>query len=420
MADEHIPMPGHPPSSAGRRPPRRKKPAAGRPPSKRTGPRPKAPGAVRPVKPGVSAPAGQGEARKRPAKPGTAPRPVRKKAVRAKKPPEGVRPKKRRRRRKGRMTLYYILFGIVGAIVFSVLSYTVFFRVYQITVSGEIQRYSKEEITKCSGLEMGRSLFGIDQREISAKVSTVMPYVESIQVKLHFPTEVELIVKEAQPVSAVQVGTGYIYISDQGKVLESGLSEYLPSVPLLVGLTPSSSEVGTYPFSQFTEQMQILRELNMAIQSSELRNVTVISLADRLNLRLLVEERLLVELGTENNLEWKLRFVRQALEENMDRTMTGVFDVSLIEEDNRGYYYDAKDLRTLILEETQQAVTEGGQMPGMSIQVDPETGVVVVGPHKSADTSSSSSPEDSSSSEASKDDADISGSESEESGSVLE
>ncbi len=200
------------------------------------------------------------------------------------------------------MTLYYILFGIIGAIVFSVLSYTVFFRVYQITVSGETERYTKEEIIKCSGLEVGRSLFGIDQREITAKASTILPYVESVQVKLHFPTEVELIVKEAQPVSAVQIGTGYAYISDQGKILESGLSGYDASIPLLVGLTPASSEVGTYPFSQFTEQMQILREMSMAIQTSELEKVTVISLADRLNLRLLVEERLLVELGTENNL----------------------------------------------------------------------------------------------------------------------
>ncbi len=78
--------------------------------------------------------------------------------------------------------------------------------------------------------------------------------------------------------------------------------------------------------------------------------------------------------------------------------MTGVLNVSLIEEDNRGYYYDAKDLRTLILEESQQALTEERKLPGMSIQVDPQTGVVVVGPHKSADTSSSGSPEDDSSS----------------------
>lgn len=307
----------------------------------------------------------------------------------------------RRRRRRGRMTLYYILFAIIGTILFAILGYTVFFRVYEITVSGDMQHYSQEEVTECSGINLKSSLFQVNQRDVSARVSSTLPYVESVQVKRHLPTTVELIVTEARPVGAVQTESGYLYISAQGKVLENGRTALDPSIPLLVGITPSGTEVGTYPFSQLTEQIQILRSITAAIESSGLENVTIIGLADRLNLRILVEDRLLVELGTENNLDWKLSFVQKAITQNMDSSTMGVFDVSMIEEDNKGYYYAADNLRSMLLEETEQTLIEKGQSQGAQIQVDPETGAIIVGPHKqsgdSGESSSASSEESSSS-----------------------
>lgn len=304
---------------------------------------------------------------------------------------------RRRRRRHGRLTLNYLLFGILGFIVLMLLCYFVFFKVYRITITGDIGNYSEQEIIEASGIEMKDSLFSVDQKTVYARVVGALPYVQTVVVHKKFPTTVELEVALSKPVGAVQKDGQYLYINTDGRILENGLADYDRSYPRILGINATSTEEGSYVLNQNSEQIVMLKKVLTAIESSGIEKINLISVADRLNIRIMYEERLLIELGTEADLDWKLQFIRASIENNISSTAKAVLDASMLDDIGRVFYREERDLYAILEQETEQAPTvgEGEQVQpgtvqgnensagsasqGPKFQVDPQTGDIIVG-----------------------------------------
>lgn len=333
--------------------------------------------------------------------------------------PRAVPRKRRRRRRHGRMTLNYLLFGVLGFIILMLLCYFVFFKVYKITVTGETGSYSESEIVAASKIEMRDSLFSVDQKTVYANVVNALPYVQTVVVHKKFPTTVELEIALSRPVGVVEKDNQYLYINTDGRILESGLMSYNRDYPVILGITPSSTEEGSYVLNQNSEQIVMLKRVLAAVETSGLEKINLISVADRLNIRIMYDERLLVELGTEADLDWKLQFIRSSIENNISSTAKAVLDASLLDEIGRVFYREERDLYALLEQDVQQAESSGGETPegtaqgegassgsasseGPKFQVDPQTGDIIVGLQDplNPNASSSSAPEQGSSSEA--------------------
>lgn len=310
---------------------------------------------------------------------------------------EGPRPK-RRRRRHGRMTLNYLLFGILGLIVLMLLCYFVFFKVYKITVTGDTGSYSEQQIIEVSGIEMHDSLFSVDQKEVYTGVVGSLPYVQAVVVHKKFPTTVELEVTLSKPVGAVLKDNQYLYINTDGRILESGLMDYNRSYPRILGINAISTEAGSYVLNQNSEQIVMLKRVLTAIENSGLDKINLISVADRLNIRIMYDERLLIELGTEADLDWKLQFIRASIESNISSTAKAVLDASMLDEIGRVFYREERDLYAILEQEAEQEATDpstqvpagdaagdtssassGSSSSGLKFQVDPQTGDIIVG-----------------------------------------
>ncbi len=308
-----------------------------------------------------------------------------------------VRPAPRRRRRRhGRMTLNYLLFGVLGFILLMILCYFVFFKVYRITVTGDIGSYSEQEIIDASGIKMKDSLFSVDQKRVYASVVGSLPYVQTVVVHKKFPTAIELEIVLSKPVGAVQKDGQYLYINTDGRILENGLADYDRNYPRILGINATSTEEGSYVLNQNSEQIVMLKRVLTAIESSGLEKINLISVADRLNIRIMYEDRLLIELGTEADLDWKLQFIRASIENNISSTAKAVLDASMLEDIGRVFYREEKDLYAILEQESEQApaAEEGEPQPGAvqgqgngsssaaqgpKFQVDPQTGDIIVG-----------------------------------------
>ncbi len=143
------------------------------------------------------------------------------------------------------MTLNYLLFGIVGVIILSILCYAVFFKVYKIDVTGDPGEYTAEEIVTASGVKMKQSLFSVDQKKINTLVIDQLPYVQAVNVHKKFPTTVELEVIPSVPVGAIETEGRYLYINSAGKILESEMPSYdKQKYPLIVGITVNTTQQG--------------------------------------------------------------------------------------------------------------------------------------------------------------------------------
>lgn len=298
---------------------------------------------------------------------------------------------RKRRHRRGRKTLSYLLFGIVGAMVLTVLCYTVFFKVYRITAKGDLGKYTQQEIVAASGIKLKDSLFQVDQNKVFALITSQLPYVQSVQVKKRFPTTVELQVTLSQPIGALERDGLYTYIDADGKILESGLEEYDKQYPLLRGLPAASG--GAYAVDRDAEQLVMLRALKEALDKYGLDKISLISI-QRLNMRLLYDDRVLIELGTEADLDYKIQFAQNTIKTALSPGFKGVLDLTMVEK--WGVSWEVRNLKDL-LEEDEPPVTQQPQDPAADgegaaplapepsqgksgIVVDPETGDILVGP----------------------------------------
>ena len=90
------------------------------------------------------------------------------------------RAERQRKIRKRRLTAFFVFLVILMLCVGVVLSFTVFFPIKNITVTGS-KIYSSEEIIKISGIEAGDNLFAVNENSAENQLKKNLPYIESIK-----------------------------------------------------------------------------------------------------------------------------------------------------------------------------------------------------------------------------------------------
>lgn len=126
----------------------------------------------------------------------------------------------RPRRRRGRFSGLYKLLSLLVVTIAVVVACVVFFRVNQITVTGN-NRYTAEEIIEASGIEIGDNLIVLPKSRIAARIRVGLPYVKSISITQSPPETVVITVTEHEAAAAVSGGDGsWWYIATSGKLLE--------------------------------------------------------------------------------------------------------------------------------------------------------------------------------------------------------
>ena len=115
-----------------------------------------------------------------------------------------------------------ILYAAVAVVLIAaslVAACTVFFRVESVTVEGN-ERYSTEEILSVASVEMGANMILTPSQQIADAVTSALPYVDQVEVQKRFPTTVNLVITECQPVAVITGAASAWVIDAKGKLLE--------------------------------------------------------------------------------------------------------------------------------------------------------------------------------------------------------
>lgn len=127
------------------------------------------------------------------------------------------RKRKKRRNRLRRFVLHSMLcLFMVFALGFGV---TIFFKIETITVEGN-DHYSKEEIISASKIQLGSNLFRVSREDLSSTMTYTLPYIQTISLKISFPSEIRLLVEEQSGIVKLVTSEGSWYMGIQGKLLE--------------------------------------------------------------------------------------------------------------------------------------------------------------------------------------------------------
>lgn len=111
-----------------------------------------------------------------------------------------------RRRNRGRFGPLFKLLCVVGVIIAMTVGATVFFRVEQVTVTGN-QRYTQEEIIAASGIQLGDNLYSLNKVRIDQNLRKSLPYIGELTINRSLPSTIVITVTEWEAVAQVAVPT---------------------------------------------------------------------------------------------------------------------------------------------------------------------------------------------------------------------
>lgn len=272
--------------------------------------------------------------------------------------------KRRRRRRTGRQTLHYLLILLVAMAVLTILSFTVFFKIEKLEVVGNT-KYADEQLIAQSGIRIGDNLFRVSQRAVKKALMEKFPYLEDVKIKRSFPPKLTIQITQAKPLGAVNTESGYVMIGCSGKVLETGVHTLPENITVVNGMYLSLPEVG-HRLGQVVEKgdlnysPEIVLEIEEqrkkekestktkktekaeqekdwrarsakteeeyfkmftylvdAVEETGFGKITLVDFSDRLNIRIIYDDRILVELGSEADLPYKLKFVQRLIADRL-------------------------------------------------------------------------------------------------------
>lgn len=233
--------------------------------------------------------------------------------------------RRKRKRNKFVVTLLLLIFVIATVIV---LSLTVFFGIAEITVVGD---YDAQLILGYSKIEQGDNLFLVSEKDIRANILSVYQDADMVSITKKLPGTVQIEVKKGIPATAFYNNGSYAIISERGRLLAKGQSEIPEGVVKIEGVTmPENALPGEFVDTTKQDGYAVVQKIFDGFKSYGIQGVTCIRVTDKLDIQAVIGTRLIVKLGTYEELDYKVKFASNIIKNQIGETETGTVDASII------------------------------------------------------------------------------------------
>ena len=282
---------------------------------------------------------------------------------RGSRPERKERPQKKRRERKPLTPLQrkisrIVSYCLIVAIILSVgvvLSLTVLFKTQRYEVAGT-ERYTAEELTEVCGIHEGENIFLAPKSPAERRIKNKFPYVEDVDVTFKIPDTIKINITEADEGYLIKTSdTEYTLISTKGRILDKveDISGY--DLPIFIGPSPSSGEIGDYVEYEDETVMKIINKISSTFAENGYQGITEIDATNPANVSFTYDGRIKVKLGLPEDLSYKVRTAMTIINENIDINTTakieGVLDVSRCNVTKKSYF-DEKPLLDINIDPT--------------------------------------------------------------------
>ena len=258
------------------------------------------------------------------------------------------RRRRRRARRDGTPTVL-VLLCLLLTVISIILAATLFFKIETVTLTGDT-RYSQQYVAEASGLKAGDNLVLFDKISVKAGIYEACPYLDTVQIRRRYPSGIEIIVTECEPVAVIQdekaevpdpeddtktvtIGeTGCWLMDRNGKLLERIPYSQPSELPRIYGLTLTDPKIGTSAeILQEDAKKPLFLLLNTAEDDGILQDIGGMDFAEPYAIRFNYLDRFVVKLGSTEDLEVKLRYLHLIVEEKLGSNAAGTLDLSDIQ-----------------------------------------------------------------------------------------
>lgn len=211
-----------------------------------------------------------------------------------------------------------ILIFIIIIVLTVIICSSSLFNINTITVTGN-EKLSENKIISISGLQLHSNIFKFNKSKIISNIKE-NAYVEDVNLKRKLPNKVEINIKERIVTYMLQFADSYVYINNQGYMLE--ISNEKLTLPIITGYSTSQDSLvaGNRLVEEDLAKLGTAIRIMNAAQSNEISNlITTIDISDSNNYTLYLEsERKTVYLGDCSNLETRILYLVGILQNEKD------------------------------------------------------------------------------------------------------
>lgn len=251
--------------------------------------------------------------------------------------------------------------AVVAALMMAI---SIFFRVDTVSVLGA-QKYTPWDVSQASGIQEGDGLLTLSKARIAGKIKMALPYVDEVKINVTLPGTVNIEIKELQVTYAIAAqDNSWWLIAANGDVVKQIETSAASGYTRIFGVqadaprtdakvTAAADQVPEETQTEATEEGQIpetqpgdgvtlptqVMETNaqrldaaLSILQSLERNgvigqISSVNVQSLSEIQLQYGQRFQVRIGTTENLDYKIRYMNQAISQ-MEDYQTGQLDVS--------------------------------------------------------------------------------------------
>lgn len=162
------------------------------------------------------------------------------------------------------------------------------FNINTITVTGN-EKLSDNKVISASGLQLHTNIFKFNKSKTISNIKE-NAYIEEVSLKRKLPNKVEIDIKERVATYMLQFADSYVYINNQGYMLE--ISNEKLEVPVLVGFTTDLSNItaGNRLNKEDLEKMNTVIKLYEIAKINDLASlITKIDISNDKNYTIILE-----------------------------------------------------------------------------------------------------------------------------------
>lgn len=202
-----------------------------------------------------------------------------------------------------------------------------FFQIKYLDVSGN-NNVTREEIIKLSSIYYGGNIFRINKRN-SMKSIFQNPYVKMIKINRVLPNRVVIDIIERDIMAYIPYVGSYLNIDEEGMILEINPAIKHIDLPVVKGLNFETFKVGEFLKVENEEQFSSTTQIIKVIKDAGMLNmVSEIDISNLSDIKLKIKEGIKANLGSIDNLDYKISFAKSIIEDVKKRDIKGTIEMS--------------------------------------------------------------------------------------------
>ena len=234
--------------------------------------------------------------------------------------------KRKNTKKKIKIMKYTFLSISIIALIVSIMA-SPLFNIKEIMVEGN-EKITKDEIISLSQIIIDENTYKISKTKVEKRILE-NPYIKSVEIKRVLPSKVLIKVEERKTTFMIEYGGGYVYINNQGYILEVSTEKL--EVPIIQGAETIAEEFvpGNRLCIEDLERMSTVIKIMEVATNNEIANlITRIDIENSQNYKILFEtEEKVAYLGDGTDLNDKIPNIVSIL--NKEKGIAGEIFVNM-------------------------------------------------------------------------------------------